>query len=121
MLLRRDPVASVADTDRAVEVAVIQALADEAVPAPELVAIDLDGAHLDRPSVVMVRAPGRADRAVLRTRDPHGLGDDGRLALAESLADRWDRRAFLERHRSRLGQDDRPLVAATRSRPGATT
>ncbi len=87
MLLRRDPVASVANTDRALEVGVIEALRGEAIPGPVIVAVDLTGRRLERPSVVMERSPGRAHRAVLRERDPLRLGLDGRLALAASLAD----------------------------------
>jgi aminoglycoside phosphotransferase (APT) family kinase protein len=35
----------------------------------------------------MERAPGRADRAALRSRDPLRLGEEGRLNLARALAD----------------------------------
>jgi aminoglycoside phosphotransferase (APT) family kinase protein len=87
MLLRRDPVASVANTDRALEVGVIEALRGGTIPGPVIAAVDLTGRRLERPSVVMERSPGRAHRAVLRERDPLRLGLEGRLALAGSLAD----------------------------------
>lgn len=85
LLLRRDPKASVADTDRAVEVGVLRALAGTTVPAPVVLAADLDGTRLERPAVVMERSPGRTDRAMLRSRDPLDLGLSGRMAVARAL------------------------------------
>ena len=57
-----------------------EALAGTAVPAPVVIAADLGGARLDRPAVVLERAEGRAHRAVLRSRDPLGLGADAQRA-----------------------------------------
>jgi aminoglycoside phosphotransferase (APT) family kinase protein len=87
MLLRRDPVASVAETDREAEVALLRALATAPFPTPVVVAADLAGARLERPSVILARAPGRADRAALREKDPLRLGEPGRTRLALDLCD----------------------------------
>ena len=87
MLLRRDPVASVAETDRDAEVALLRALAAAPFPTPVVVAADLAGTVLERPSVILDRAPGRADRAALREKDPLRLGEPGRAGLALALCD----------------------------------
>lgn len=87
LLLRRDPPAAVADTDRGGEVALLRALAATDLAAPVVVAADLAGAALERPAVVLERAPGRAERAVLRDRDPLRLGPAGRRDLAVALCD----------------------------------
>ena len=87
MLLRRDPVTSVANTERAVERAVLDALVRVDLPTPVIVAADLDGGRLERPWMVLECNTGRADRSVLRDRDPFRLGAPGRLALARDLCD----------------------------------
>jgi aminoglycoside phosphotransferase (APT) family kinase protein len=87
LLLRRDPPASVADTDRVIELGLLRALAPTAIPAPIVVADDVSGALLDRPSLVMERAGGRASRSVLRERDPLGLGVERRRDLAVEITD----------------------------------
>ena len=85
LLLRRDPVGGVAETDRRVEIGVLRALEPTAVPAPKVVLDDPDGEWMGRPTVLMERAAGRADRAALRSRDPLQLGDPGRRQLARAL------------------------------------
>jgi len=83
LIVRRDPVGSVLDTDRRVEVAVLRALAGTEVPSPVLRWADLDGSRLGRPALVMDLAPGACDGFVLngdrpldeRTRLAHGLYD----------------------------------------------
>jgi aminoglycoside phosphotransferase (APT) family kinase protein len=87
MLLRRDPVTSVANTEREVEVAVLRGVLDAPFPTPVIVAADLYGGALARPWVVLERSPGAADRSVLRDRDPLELGADGRRSLAVELCD----------------------------------
>lgn len=87
MLLRRDPVTSVANTERAVERTVLDALVHEPLPTPVIVAADLDGGRLERPWMVLECNTGRADRSVLRDRDPFRLGPAGRLGLAHDLCD----------------------------------
>src|SRR5690348_11124051 len=58
LIARRDPVGSVLDTDRGVETAVLRALQQTDVPTPPLRWVDLDGARLGRPAVVMDLVPG---------------------------------------------------------------
>jgi aminoglycoside phosphotransferase (APT) family kinase protein len=65
LIMRRDPVGSVLDTDRRQEFAVLQALEATSVPAPRVRWLDADGASLGRPSVVMVREDGVCDWFVL--------------------------------------------------------
>jgi aminoglycoside phosphotransferase (APT) family kinase protein len=65
LIMRRDPVGSVLDTDRRQEFAVLQALETTSVPAPRVRWLDADGDALGRPSVVMVREEGVCDWFVL--------------------------------------------------------
>lgn len=83
LIVRRDPVGSVLETDRRVEVAVLTHLADRSVATPTLRWADVDGARLGRPALVMDLAPGTCDGFLLN-------GDrslEERVALAESLYD----------------------------------
>ena len=83
LIVRRDPIGSVLNTDRAVEVAVLRALASTGVPVPRLRWADLDGSRLGRPALVMDRVPGICDSFVLN-------GDrslDERVDLAHRLYD----------------------------------
>jgi aminoglycoside phosphotransferase (APT) family kinase protein len=65
LILRRDPIGSVLETDRRAEFAVLQALQGGPVPLPKAHWLDADGAFLERPSVVMDRADGLCDLYVL--------------------------------------------------------
>jgi aminoglycoside phosphotransferase (APT) family kinase protein len=87
LLLRRDPPNSVVDTGRGAEFALLKALEATAVPAPAVCWLDDSGAELGRPSMIVNRYPGRADRAVLRDKDPLRLSEAGRVALARALCD----------------------------------
>jgi aminoglycoside phosphotransferase (APT) family kinase protein len=83
LIMRRDPVGSVLDTDRRIEFAVLRALESTAIPAPRVRWLDADGAQLGRPSVVMVREAGVCDWFVLS-------GDrtlDDRVAIAHRFCD----------------------------------
>jgi aminoglycoside phosphotransferase (APT) family kinase protein len=83
LIMRRDPVGSVLDTDRRIEFAVLRALEPTAIPAPRVRWLDADGAQLGRPSVVMVREDGVCDWFVLS-------GDrslDDRIAIALRFCD----------------------------------
>lgn len=89
LVLRQEPAAAAVDSDVGQEYAVLSALAvaGAGLPAPVARFGDLEPAWFDRRSIVVERMPGDAHRAVLREKDPLGLGEDGRLALAASLAD----------------------------------
>jgi aminoglycoside phosphotransferase (APT) family kinase protein len=84
LLMRRDPMGGVVDTDRDTEFALLQALNDTDLPVARAYAYD-DGARLERRAMILDRLPGRAHRAVLRDTDPLKLGEPGRLRLAEAL------------------------------------
>jgi aminoglycoside phosphotransferase (APT) family kinase protein len=83
LIARRDPIGSVLDTDRRVEVAVLRALAGTDVPAPTLRWFDLEGTRLGRPSLVMDLATGTCDNFVLNRSRPL----DERVDLAHRLYD----------------------------------
>ncbi|GAA10565.1 MULTISPECIES: phosphotransferase family protein [Gordonia] len=87
LLLRRAPQSGVVDTERDVEYDLLRRLAGTGLPVAAVHALDPDGSLMGRPAMVVDRLVGRADRAVLRDRDPLRLGSSGRLALAEALAD----------------------------------
>jgi aminoglycoside phosphotransferase (APT) family kinase protein len=83
LIMRRDPVGSVLDTDRRQEFAVLRALERTDVPAPKVRWLDADGDALGRPSVVMLREDGVCDWFVLS-------GDrslDDRVAIAHRFID----------------------------------
>lgn len=65
MILRRDPPASLLDTDRVTEFALLERLAPSGLPSPGVLWLDATGEHLGRPAMVMVRAPGESDWMLL--------------------------------------------------------
>jgi len=79
LIVRRDPLGGLLETDRAVEFAILDALGPTAVPAPQVRWLDATGAELGRPSLVMVREPGECDYFVLNGDRPL----TGRVVLAE--------------------------------------
>lgn len=85
LLLRRDPASGVVDTPRDVEYALLAALGNTGLPVAAVVAVD-DGARFTRPAMIVDRLRGKAHRALLRDKDPLGLGRDGRLSMARRLA-----------------------------------
>jgi len=87
LILRQDRDAVVVTAQLSDEFRLLRALAGTGVPVPRAYWCDEAGEWLGRPSAVVGRCPGRADRAVLRDRDPLGLGPDGRLALAREMVE----------------------------------
>lgn len=89
LVLRQEPAAGVVDSDVGQEYAVLSALAvaGASLPVPVARFADLEPNWFDRRSIVVERIDGAAHRAVLREKDPLGLGENGRLALAGTLAD----------------------------------
>jgi aminoglycoside phosphotransferase (APT) family kinase protein len=59
-ILRRDPGGSLIDTDRRVEFLAIRSFAGKGVAAPEALALETDGAELERPFFIMGRIDGGA-------------------------------------------------------------
>jgi len=58
LILRRDPVSSLIDTERALEYQTYAAVHGSAVPVPEPLILEEDTRHLDRPFSVMREVPG---------------------------------------------------------------
>lgn len=87
LLMRRDPAAAVVDTGRDTEFRLLRRLAGTPVPVPEVYWLDATGDFLSRPTMIVRRHDGAADRAVLRDTDPLRLGTAGRVTLAERICD----------------------------------
>ena len=83
LIMRRDPVGSVLETDRSVEFAVLKALESTAVPAPRVRWLDAGGRWLGRPSIVMTLEEGICDYFVLNGDEPL----ETRVTLAEHFCD----------------------------------
>lgn len=83
LIARRDGLGGLLDTDRAVEFAVLRALASTDVPTPTVHWLDRDGTWLGRPSLVMERVEGTCDWMVLNGARP--LPE--RLELARGFID----------------------------------
>lgn len=83
LIVRRDPIGGLLDTDRRTEFEVLRAVEPTAVPAPRALWLDEDGSELGRPSLVMERGEGTCDYFVLNG----DLPLPRRLALAERLCD----------------------------------
>jgi aminoglycoside phosphotransferase (APT) family kinase protein len=115
-ILRRDPEASLLETERYVEFSAYRALRDTGVPVPEVVWLEADPKWLERPFFVMARLPGDASpqSLVQRTEPLEGiaeqkvailarihrvdwravglgeLGDPGKEACAAREIERWE-------------------------------
>jgi aminoglycoside phosphotransferase (APT) family kinase protein len=83
-IARRDPIGSVLDTDRRVEIAVLSALGRSSVPVPRLRWADVDGTRLGRPAIIMDLADGVCEYMVLNGDRPL----ERRIAIARQLCDR---------------------------------
>ena len=64
-ILRRDPEASLLETERYVEFRIYQLLQDTGVPVPEVHWLETDPRWLERPFFVMARLPGEASAQAL--------------------------------------------------------
>jgi aminoglycoside phosphotransferase (APT) family kinase protein len=65
LIMRRDPVGSVLETDREIEFAALQALQDAPLPSPRAYWMDAIGEWLGRPTILMQRCDGIDDHFVL--------------------------------------------------------
>jgi aminoglycoside phosphotransferase (APT) family kinase protein len=70
LIVRRDPLGSLLDTERRVEFAVLKALEPTPVAAPRALWLDEDGVFLGSPSLVMERVEGVCDWFVLNSGRP---------------------------------------------------
>lgn len=85
LVLRRDPAASLVETSREVEVAAMRALAAaSSVPVPRVRWLERSDGPLGAPFIIMSRAPGRADRRLLRDKT---LSLEQRVSIAQQLCD----------------------------------
>jgi aminoglycoside phosphotransferase (APT) family kinase protein len=83
LIVRRDPLGGLVETERATEFALLRALERSSVPAPRGRWLDATGAWLGRPSLIMRREAGSSDYYVLN--GERALED--RVELAEQLCD----------------------------------
>lgn len=81
LILRRDPVGSLLETERQTEHEVLQPLSRSGLPVPRALWLDGDGELLGRPSMVMVREQGECDWFVLNSDRPI----EDRVQIARSL------------------------------------
>lgn len=81
LILRRDPVGSLLETERRTEFDVLQPLPTTGLPVPRALWIDEDGSILGRPSIVMIREEGDVDWFVLNGSAPI----EQRVRLAQRL------------------------------------
>ncbi len=79
-ILRRDPEASLLDTDRDIEFRVYDAMQDSGVPVPEVYWLENDPQWLDRPFFVMQRLEGDASTGAV-------IGDSNAAAIAQQKVD----------------------------------
>jgi aminoglycoside phosphotransferase (APT) family kinase protein len=86
MILRQESEAPIVEADIAQENILLNALRITELPVPKVQWADLEPAWFDRRSLIFQRARGKADRAVLRDKDPLGLGLEGRTKLANKIA-----------------------------------
>ena len=84
LMLRRDPVGGLVETDRRREFAILQALQGSGVPAPAARWLDAEGHWFGRPSLIMRREPGTVDYHILNNQ---ALPLADRLRLAEGFCD----------------------------------
>lgn len=83
LILRRDPVGGLVETDRAQEFTMLRALERTNVPAPRPRWLDAEGRWFGRPSLIMRREPGESEYFVLSGERPL----EQRLALARELCE----------------------------------
>lgn len=94
LILRRDPVGSLIDTERKLEFAAFRSFHGKGLPVPEAVALEEDGAELERPFFIMGRIDGGKAQSPF-TLPPYGehaaaigeqfYGHLGKIAAADPL------------------------------------
>jgi aminoglycoside phosphotransferase (APT) family kinase protein len=80
-IVRRDPGASVLETERDVEFGVYQAVAGTGVPVPPVYWLETDPRWLERPFFVMGRVAGETDPRLLMMASPELRAEIGRQAV----------------------------------------
>lgn len=82
LIIRRDPTASVLETDRSVEFRVLRAAREIPVPVPQMYWLEEDGSWLERPFMVMERVSGVAPPVIF----PMTESDEARRTIAAEFA-----------------------------------
>ena len=82
LIIRRDPTASVLESDRRTEFEVLRAARQLSVPVPRMYWLEQDPQWLDRPFMVMERLPGVAPPVVLPQTEPEST----RQTIADEFA-----------------------------------
>ena len=82
LIIRRDPTASVLETDRRSEFEVLRAAREIPVPVPRMYWLEEDGSWLERPFMVMERVSGVAPPVVF----PMTESDEARCTIAGEFA-----------------------------------
>ena len=83
LIVRRDPLGGLVESERATEFALLRALESSSIPAPKARWLDATGEWLGRPSLIMRRERGASDYYILNGELP--LED--RVTVAERLCD----------------------------------
>lgn len=83
LIVRRDPLGGLVESERATEFALLRALESSPVPAPKVRWLDATGEWLGRPSLIMHREIGASDYYVLNGDRPLEV----RVALAKEFCD----------------------------------
>ncbi len=81
LIIRRDPTASVLETNRRIEFEVLRAARGIPVPVPQMYWLEEDGSWLERPFMVMERVSGVAPPAIF----PITASDEVRGTIAEEF------------------------------------
>ena len=109
LILRRASPTELVSGNRADEYNLLKSLEKTAVSSPRVYWLDEDGEWLERPAMIMEKAPGTADRDLLSERNKRRLGLDERIGLGRQMAE-----ALAEIHRVDVatisfGQSGTPL------------
>lgn len=86
LILRRASETDLVSGNRADEFHLLRALASTPVPAPRVHWFDADGTHLLRPTMIMDKVTGTAEREVLGDRNKQGFDAATRTAIAADMA-----------------------------------
>ena len=86
LILRRDPIGSVLETDRRLEFDVLRSLEGAGIPAPKAYWADASGERLERPFIIMERYDGACDYFVLNG-GTHAFSAEHRLRLARRFCE----------------------------------
>lgn len=81
LIIRRDPIGGLVETDRSTEFRLLRALQASDVPAPAVRWLDAEGKSFSRPTLVMERRTGRSDYYVING----DLPLEERVGLAQEL------------------------------------